>query len=385
MAFSRELSNYRQYSGVGDAVQSQTVAQVKSILEKAQTDIRQSNKGVISQADKEQALIARLSDEQASLVLLSETTIPGHRLAVIEERISSYISTWQSYIMRDTERIADRLDTYNRYRVAVIALQAILVILSLVLIAYTYVSPAFERLLHRLMIQNKRLRESDAYKSEFVSLVSHQLRTPLSELKWTLTLLESENDAKHQQHLVRQAKQSTGSLIDLVTTLLNLTRLEQGRLVFVPATVPLIPLIQQCCRQLRPQLKERRIILRTQFPEKPIIVQADPLLLKQAVQNVLENAAHYNTAAGRILVTVVPRTHDYLIEISDTGVGMAESERLQLFTKFYRAESGKRQRPNGSGLGLYFVKKIINTHRGRVWVKSRLGKGTTVGIVLPKE
>ncbi|OHA11857.1 MAG: hypothetical protein A3H69_00575 [Candidatus Sungbacteria bacterium RIFCSPLOWO2_02_FULL_47_9] len=241
-------------------------------------------------------------------------------------------------------------------------------------------------------------REIDREKSEFVSLASHQLRTPISSINWYAEMLLS-GDAgrvskKQKQYLDEIYKGSQRST-DLIRSLLNVSRIELGKFPIDPETVKVKDLVGQVCRDLLLPARKKKIKITENYaPEIPAIA-ADPRLLTMAVQNIISNAISYTPAGGHIFVSVAfegTKDHggtktskkDIVITVSDSGYGIPKAEQPKIFTKMYRADNVKKLKDTeGTGLGLYIARSVIQHAGGNIRFESEEGKGTTFYITVP--
>lgn len=360
--------------------------------------------GEASHLDQEQAVVGTLQATQASHTLVLEQ-LTGRSLSAgpiqssdkstldldlrhleLQEATLASLSGWRSLIRSDVLRLTDLLVRYRYASMAVLSVQALLVVVSLVIIAYTYVSPAFEKLLQKVVKQNEELRRLDTLKDEFVSVASHQLRTPLSELKWTLTLLARKTKGTNETvtALLGQAKESTEIMIRLVANLLNLSRIEEGRLRFDIQKVDLLPVLKTVVRDAKSQALKKKVMVTHHLPETKSIASIDPLLFRQVVQNLIDNAIAYNKEGGTVTVSLAGTAKEWVVTVVDTGKGMSREDLKRIFTKFYRSSEAVAQSPDGSGLGLYFSEKIMKKLHGSIDVQSVRGQGSTFTIRLPR-
>lgn len=304
-----------------------------------------------------------------------------------QQQISlSYLEGWRTLVHNDIARLNDILARYRQISLAALSIQALLVVVSLIIIAYTYVSPAFEKLLKKVVHQNAQLRELDMLKNEFVSIVSHQLKTPLSELKWNLALLrrERKRPTPREQELLLETKTSTDTMIRLVVNLLDVSRIEQGKLEFHPIKTDILPIIRAIIRETRAEAKKKNIHLALTCTVNKSELMVDPLLLRHCLQNLVDNAVKYNKTDGKVAIDLSQEKQKVIIKVIDTGYGIAAQDLSFMFTKFFRSVDAMKMHPDGSGLGLYFAKKIIERHNGQIKVSSKVGTGTTFSIILPR-
>lgn len=229
-------------------------------------------------------------------------------------------------------------------------------------------------------------REIDKAKSELISLASHQLRTPLTTLSWVSELLDSGSDgklnAKQKQHMF-EIHSATKRMIMLVNSLLNVSRLDLGTLSVEPRSIHIKHIVKTCCTELAPQVLEKKLIIRTSYKPVECTILADPKLLYIIIQNLLTNAVKYTPLEGQINVVVEKDTHSFTLSVSDTGIGIPSSQFAHISEKLFRADNAKMIDPNGTGLGLYIVKEIIDQTGGTMQIESQEGKGTVVRVVWP--
>ena len=227
-------------------------------------------------------------------------------------------------------------------------------------------------------------KELDALKSEFVSTVSHDLRSPLTLMRGYATMLEMVGQLNEQQAMyVRKIVGGVESMSRLVNNLLDLGRIEAG-VGLQLETVPVQDVLERVVGALQSQATQKRIQLNLEIPQQTIpLIEADQALLQQAVQNLLENAIKYTRAEGKVSVGVQVRQDRMVFEVKDTGIGISPMDQPRLFEKFYRGVQHSSKEQRGSGLGLAIVKSIAERHGGQVWVESQLGKGSAFYLAIP--
>ncbi len=226
----------------------------------------------------------------------------------------------------------------------------------------------------------------DRAKTEFVSLASHQLRTPMTALRWISEILSSGVDGllneKQQQH-ANEIHSASKRMIALVNAILNVSRLELGTFAVEPQPVKIQEIMKVCIEELEPQLANKKIKLREKYEDRLPRVQADPKLLGIMLSNLLTNAVKYTPTEGKIDVVVNKNDNEMVVKVVDTGVGIPKAQQSNIFTKMFRADNAKAIDPDGTGLGLYIVKEIMNHTGGRVSFRSRENKGTVFELGLP--
>jgi PAS domain S-box-containing protein len=226
-------------------------------------------------------------------------------------------------------------------------------------------------------------------KDEFVSLASHQLRTPLTAMMLYSQMLEECQDGKlsdEQMLYLQKIRMSTDRLQTLVTDFLNISKLELGRLDTKVKDTDLDELIQEQANDVKPLLKTKNTELNFKKPAKKLPkALVDPVLFGQALHNLLTNAIRYTgDKNGRVEVKVDYEDKEFKICVSDNGIGIPEESKPKIFQRLYRAENAIDTQEGGTGLGLYFVKKVVESFGGRVWFESQLNKGTTFYMAIPK-
>lgn len=229
----------------------------------------------------------------------------------------------------------------------------------------------------------------DKAKTEFVSLASHQLRTPLSTINWYIELLVSGDvgslNEKQKQYL-QEVYQASKRMVGLVNALLNVSRLEMGTFTVEPELVNIVKIAKVCVEELKPQILEKKLVIAEKYDPGIPSFQADPKLLAIIFQNLLSNSVKYTSAGGKIDLTIGKEKDVIVITVADTGTGIPKDQQDKIFTKLFRADNVKQIDPNGVGLGLYIVKEIIDhSTRGKIWFESEENKGTTFNVQLPIE
>lgn len=294
---------------------------------------------------------------------------------------------WRTLAEQDISRLQQKLQLSQKLRAGILLIQALLVIIGLAVMSYSYVLPAFERILKQVILQNEELLKADDTKTEFISIASHQLRTPLSVIKWSLSLLlkpEPNTMTPQQREMVSQAKMSAETVIKLVGNLLNLSRIEQGRLAYHPVPTDVVPIIHQIVNDIKPMALAHKVTVTTELAEPTMPLLADPLLFTEVVQNLVDNAIAYNRPNGVVKIMTHKKAGYWVIDVADTGFGIMPEDIKSLFTKFFRGMNAKSIRPDGSGLGLYFIQKIVHLHEGKITVESEPNQGTIFSVYIPR-
>lgn len=232
-----------------------------------------------------------------------------------------------------------------------------------------------------------REKEIERMKTEFVSIAAHQLRTPLSSIKWALRLVLDGDLGKispKQVEVLESGYQSNERMIRLINDLLDVARIEEGHFLYKFSLVSLEDIVKKVIKSLADLISAKKIMFNFRKPEKPLpLVRADIEKIELAVQNLLENAIRYSKDGGKVIVDLNQEKENVKMEISDNGIGIPEQQKPQVFTKFYRGYNAIKAGTEGSGLGLFITKNIIEEHGGKIWFESEEQKGTTFWVAIP--
>lgn len=234
---------------------------------------------------------------------------------------------------------------------------------------------------------NERLKDLDDTKDDFISMASHQLRTPLTSVKGYLSLV-LEGDAGKinatQQKMLTQAFTSSQRMVYLIADLLNVSRLKTGKFVIEPVRTNLADVISDEIEQLKEQAASRQVTLEYAKPAGFPELMLDETKTRQVIMNFIDNAIYYTPAGGHIQVTLTDKDGMVELRVKDDGIGVPKAEQHHLFTKFYRAGNARKARPDGTGLGLFMAKKVIAAQGGSLVFESQEGKGSTFGFTFSK-
>lgn len=229
-------------------------------------------------------------------------------------------------------------------------------------------------------------REIDRMKTEFISLASHQLRTPLSAIRWFSEMLLDRDIGEMtmpQREIVENISAANARMIDLVNSLLNISRIESGKIVSDPRPTDLRPILLEIEKELVVKLSKKSIVLTLHIPAELPLVMVDKKLIREVYLNLLNNAITYTPPHGKITLTLEHKSNNVLSQVADTGYGIPEKEQHRVFQKFYRGENIISKETEGTGLGLYLVKEVVTACNGAIWFSSKEGQGTTFWISLP--
>ncbi len=246
------------------------------------------------------------------------------------------------------------------------------------------------KMLIRRDIQLRRAYEEmkllERTKSEFVSIAAHQLRTPLSAIRWSLQMLLDEdlgplND--NQKKLLDQSQISVKRMVRLVNNLLDADHLELGNERFTKQPVELVSVLDAAVTEMRPLAEKKAVALTFTKNLETATIEANPDRLKEVFLNLLDNAIKYTPENGSVTIGLEAVEGQVVCTITDTGIGVPTDQQGLLFGRFMRAENAKRVDADGSGLGLYIVKKIVENHRGAITCVSEENHGTTFTLMFP--
>ena len=243
---------------------------------------------------------------------------------------------------------------------------------------------------HTIVVSFERVVQANRMKSEFVSIVSHQLRTPLSSLRWSLDLLRGKRLGpinKKQKEYLDIINESNKRMIDLVNDLLNVNRIEEGRLEVRPKSFSLGDLAEKIIEEVKPLAEDKGVTIDFYLEKKLPSVYADSNRIRMVIQNLIENAVKYSNKEikNRFVKARIERKDENKLRFSaeDNGIGIPFGLRKMVFGKFFRGDSLVKQRTEGTGLGLFISKGIINLSNGEIGFKSKEGKGSTFWFTLP--
>jgi signal transduction histidine kinase len=240
----------------------------------------------------------------------------------------------------------------------------------------------------KLRRTNDKLKLLDETKDDFISMASHQLRTPLTSVKGYVSMVLDGDAGKingMQRKLLNQSFISAQRMVYLISDLLNVSRLRTGKFLIEPISTNLADVIKGEVNQLIETAEGRNLTLTFNAPQHFPTLMMDETKTRQVIMNFIDNAIYYTPAGGHITVNLVEKPQTIEFTVEDDGIGVPKHEQHHLFSKFYRAENAKRARPDGTGLGLFMAKKVIVAQGGAIIFKSQEKKGSTFGFSFAKE
>jgi len=230
-------------------------------------------------------------------------------------------------------------------------------------------------------------KEVDKAKSEFVSLASHQLRTPLTTISWyTEMILKGDvgQVVPDQKRYLEKVYQGNKRMIELVNTLLDVSRIELGTFRIEPKPTNIIALARSVLDEQKPNIEKKKLIVSQRFGDNVPTFSTDPKLFRMVLQNLLSNAVAYTPPGGKIELSIFLDDKKSIgIQVSDTGYGIPKDQQSQIFTKLFRADNVRDKDSDGTGLGLYIAKSIVESSGGKIWFESEENKGTDFFVTFP--
>jgi PAS domain S-box-containing protein len=232
------------------------------------------------------------------------------------------------------------------------------------------------------------LRELDKMKSEFIAMVTHELRAPIAAVEQQLTVILNKmagEVTEKQEQLLSRAKERTKGLLDLIKDLLDLSKIEAGKMVQYKEPLSLPEVIQRVVDLMRAEAEHKKIDLQFSAPSETPVIHADRNSMEEIFTNLISNAIKYTPEQGKVRIVLGEEKGFVKASVSDTGIGIEEKDLSRIFDKFYRVKTAETRQIVGTGLGLSIVKSIVAAHLGSISVESNVGAGSTFTVLLPKE
>lgn len=234
--------------------------------------------------------------------------------------------------------------------------------------------------------KNKKLEEINQSKDDFLSIASHQLRTPLTSIKGYISIiLDGDageiNDLQHR--FLTEAYDSSERMVRIISDFLNVSRLQTGKFEISKNKDDLVKIVKNELSTLQEMANTRDVKLEFIHKIDKLEFEADFNKLRQVVMNMIDNAIYYSPANSKIEIVVDKDAENAIFMVSDQGIGVPKDQQDRLFSKFYRATNAKKKRPDGTGVGLYLANRVVEGHNGKMIFKSEEGKGSTFGFRIP--
>lgn len=240
----------------------------------------------------------------------------------------------------------------------------------------------------KLKRTNDKLKALDETKDEFISMASHQLRTPLTSVKGYLSMVlegDAGNVTDAQRKLLDQAFVSSQRMVYLIADLLNVSRLKTGKFIIDAFPTNLSEVVEGEITQLTEQAKLKNMTLEYKKPKSFPDLMLDETKIRQVIMNFVDNALYYTPSGGKIVVEVKEDKSHVYFTVKDNGLGVPKEDQKHLFMKFYRAKNARKARPDGTGLGLFMAKKVVTAQGGNILFESQEGKGSLFGFSFRKK
>lgn len=232
----------------------------------------------------------------------------------------------------------------------------------------------------------KRMTEINKLRKEIVHIISHQMRSPLTTVKWQVEMFKSDNNknlSSRQLKYLDRIYEENEKLRTMISDILNMSRIERHTDTVIITDVALEETLHECMKMLSSYAEIKKINIEFNAPKTSCVVSADKDKLKIAILNLIENAISYSRKKGTVKIMLKKSGNYAELRVKDDGIGVAPAEHELIFQKFYRAENGRKMRPEGTGLGLFMTKKVIEQMKGTIKINSRLGKGAEFRTTLP--
>ncbi|MBI2451316.1 MAG: HAMP domain-containing histidine kinase [Parcubacteria group bacterium] len=305
-------------------------------------------------------------------------------LNIFNQCKANRISIWQCppflFVIMGFINISAVLSSYiaaNKFFVddpMIAALIALLISLITFIIGYAVVKSFDE------------MAEISQMKSEFVSIASHQLRTPLSAIRWTIDLILSGKlgpQTEEQKNILINLQESNERMINLVNNLLDINRIESGRIILKVEPVSIVEITKKTITELSNFALANNIGLEFENNAEIPFIQGDPERLKIVIQNLIDNAIKFSRSGGQAKIKITKDKKNVMMTVTDQGIGISKTEQSRMFQKFFRAKAALRQQTVGSGLGLYISRAIIESLGGKLGFQSEENKGSIFWFKLP--
>lgn len=229
-------------------------------------------------------------------------------------------------------------------------------------------------------------RDVDRQKSGFISIASHQLRTPLSSIRWFVDLLlagDAGKLTKQQYEFLTDIYTSTTRMINLVGDLLNVSRIESGGVISKPGLTDMKDMLEEIVKDFAGLLRKHKLTIVPKLGADIPRVMLDAVTVKQAIANLIANAVNYTSEGGAITLKLAVEGREIIASVTDTGIGIPDAQKHRVFERFFRADNAVSRETVGSGMGLFITKLVVEANHGRIWFESREGAGSTFLVAFP--
>ncbi len=257
---------------------------------------------------------------------------------------------------------------------------------EIVALIVIFISAIFTIISFLIIKSFEKLAESNRLKSEFVSIASHQLRTPLTGIKWAINLMMSEDVERldeEKSDRLKTIKESNQRMIDLVNDLLNISRIEQGRLGLKPEEIDLKEITKELEKEYIIVAKSKNLTLSFQIEKDLPKIKADKQGIQLVMHNLIDNAIRYSPQNGKVDIRMFSKNSSVRCEVEDNGVGIPKDDQKRIFQKFFRSRNVLKYQTEGTGLGLFIAKAIVDSSKGKIGFQSKENKGSTFWVELP--
>ena len=351
-------------------------------------DVEEAKKIAEKERDKTLAIITNFTD--GLLVLDKE-----NRVLIINPKAEEFLKVKKKEIVGqlisklaqfpNCKPLIDLLKRENKK----IFRRELLIKENLILEISTVLITKEKKKLETLIILHDITREKmvEKTKNEFVSIAAHQLRTPLSAIKWTMRMLLDKDlgeITEEQKNFIEKAYKSNEKMIRLINDLLDLSKIEEGRYLYEHTPCQIKNIVQSVIDYYQEIIDKKKLKIKFNTPKKKLPqVIVDKEKIKLAIQNLLDNAIKYTLSHGEIIISLKYAKKEIEFSIKDTGIGIPKDQQKRIFSKFFRTVETTKMETDGTGLGLFIAKNIIKAHKGKIWFDSLEAKGTTFYFTLP--
>jgi len=355
-------------------------------IEKVLDDVKQARDDAEEERNKTVAIIQNFTD---GLLVFDENDILLSTNPQVKVFFKTDIKKLVGKSLNDLSKIKTFEKLINVFRRKKVFRKEFRVKNNLVLEITTIPIVSGEKNQGTLVILHDITRESliEKMKSEFVSLAAHQLRTPLSAIKWiTKMLLDRELGEinEKQEEFLKDSYVANERMIILIRDLLDITKIEEGRYIFKQSSINIEEIIEKVIGSYKEKVKKGKFKVKFKKPEKKIPkITVDAEKIQIVISTLIGNALEYTLKGGKIVASLKHSKEGLEFSVKDNGVGIPKEQQKRIFTKFFRGSNVIKIQTEGNGLGLYISKNIIEAHGGRIWFKSEENKGTTFYFTIP--